>query len=576
MLGSKVLVVFTAAVIGALGFPDSARAAAAEQKPTTPAKKRVTPSTQMEEMQASLEEQTKAIRALQQQLQSRDQVIDQLQKRVDTLQDTFKATQQKLDLNSNQNEQAAKRLQSNIADLKTVTASTANAFQDSQKQIADFEHPTQLRFKGITITPGGFLEAAGIYRSHNENGDVGSNFGNIPFSGTANASLSEFRGSARQSRISLLAEGQVGSAKLSGYYEMDFLGAAPTANEVQSSSFNLRQRQLWAQAQMDNGWSFVGGQTWSLLTTNRQGLAPRQEYLPFTIDSQYVVGMTWARQWGARATKKLNDQTWIAFALENPETSLSVTNPPANVFGFNNSANATSPSSLLTLNNTPGATGVSTDVAPDLIAKAVFEPGWGHYEAKAIGRFFRDRINSSNNYTAGGGFGVAAILPAHKNIDLVFQGLAGSGIGRYGAGAGPDVTLRPDGSIVPIRALQALGGAEFHPVPKLDLYAYFGDEYWGRTAYIDSTGKGVGYGSPLNDNSGCQAEVPNSSPCPAQNRNLWQAQPGFWYRFYKGTSGTMQLGVSYSYTHRSTWAGTRVQPTGIENTVITSFRYYLP
>jgi hypothetical protein len=163
-------------------------------------------------------------------------------------------------------------------------------------------------------------------------------------------------------------------------------------------------------------------------------------------------------------TKKLNDQTWIAFALENPETSLSVTNPPANVFGFNNSPNATSPSSLLTLNNTPGATGVSTDMAPDLIAKIVFEPGWGHYEVKALGRFFRDRIDSRNNYTAG--FGLAAILPAHKKIE--FQGLAGSGIGRYGAGAGSDVTLRPDGSIVPIRALQALGDAEFHPAPKLE------------------------------------------------------------------------------------------------------------
>jgi len=28
---------------------------------------------------------------------------------------------------------------------------------------------------------------------------------------------------------------------------------------------------------------------------------------------------------------------------------------------------------------------------------------------------------------------------------------------------------------------------------------------------------------------------------------LWQAQPGFWYRFYKETSGTMQLGLSYPY-----------------------------
>jgi hypothetical protein len=574
MLDSKVPLVFTAVLIGALVLPCPARAT--EQQTTTRAKKGVTASTQMQEMHEALEEQTKAIRALQQQLQSRDQVIDQLQKRVDTLQDNFTAAQRNVDLNATQDEQAAKTLQNDVADLKTVTASTANAFQKNQEQIANLEHSTQLRFRGITLTPGGFLEAAAIYRTHNENGDVGSTYGNIPFSGTANASLSEFRGSSRQSRISLLAEGQVGSTKLSGYYEMDFLGAAPTANEVESSSFNPRQRQLWAQAELSNGWSFVGGQTWSLITTNRQALAPRQEFLPFTIDSQYVVGFNWARQWGARVTKKLNDRTWIAFAVENPETSLSVTNPPPNVFGFNNSPNATSPSSLLTLNNTPGATGVSTDVAPDLIAKAVFEPGWGHYEVKAIGRFFRDRINGDNKYTAGGGFGLAAILPVHKKIDLVFQGLGGSGIGRYAAGVGPDVTLRPDGSIVPIRAFQSLGGAELHPTPKLDLYAYFGDEYYGRAAYIDSAGKGVGYGSPLNDNSGCQVEVPNSSPCQAQTRDLWQAHPGFWYRFYKGTTGTMQLGVSYSYTNRSTWAGTGIEPKGIENIVITSFRYYLP
>jgi hypothetical protein len=166
------------------------------------------------------------------------------------------------------------------------------------------------------------------------------------------------------------------------------------------------------------------------------------------------------------------------------------------------------------------------------------------------------------------------ILPTRRLI-LCSRDWLVAGIGRYGAGARVNVTLRPDGSIVLVRALQALGGTEFHPAPKLDLYAYFDDEYYGRAAYIDSTGKGVGYGSPLADNSGCQIEVPNS-PCQAQNRNLCQAQPGFWYRFYKGTSRTIQLGVSYSYTHRSTWVGTGVEPTGIENVVIMSFRYYLP
>jgi uncharacterized coiled-coil protein SlyX len=179
MLGCKVPVVSAVVLIAALAFPDWARGGAAEQE-----KKRATASEQMRAMQESIAEQTKAIQALQQQIQSRDQIIDQLQKRVDTLQDNFSAAQQQMNLYPTQNVQAT-ALRNDVGDLK---ASTASEFQESQKQIENLEHPTQVRFRGITITPGGFLEAAGIYRSHNENGDVGSTFGNIPFSGTANAS----------------------------------------------------------------------------------------------------------------------------------------------------------------------------------------------------------------------------------------------------------------------------------------------------------------------------------------------------------------------------------------------------
>lgn len=68
-----------------------------------------------------------------------------------------------------------------------------------------------------------------------------------------------------------------------------------------------------------------------------------------------------------------------------------------------------------------------------------------------------------------------------------------------------------------------------------------------------------------------------AQPCQAQTRSLWQVQPAFWYRFYKGSAGTIAMGMSYSYTYRSTWAGLdSLQPKGIENIVMTSFRYYLP
>ncbi|MCU1308461.1 MAG: hypothetical protein JWN45_3156, partial [Acidobacteriaceae bacterium] len=382
------------------------------EKKTSKKKARSAPSrtvnTRLTELQVAIEAQQLMIQQLQQQLQSRDAAILHLQEEVNHVQTSATEAQQKADSAASANatqQSAVATVSSEVTDLKSNVVTTAANLQETKKEVKSLESPLAIHFKGITLTPGGFIEAAGIYRTHNENGDVTSTFGGIPFSGSANSHLSEFRGTARQSRFTLLAEGKINSWKASGYYEADFLGAAPTANELESTSFNLRQRQLWGQVEMQNGISVLGGQSWSLITTDRKGLAPLHEFIPLTIDSQYVVGYNWMRQWGARVTKKFSDRMWAAVAIENPETNLSVTNPPAGIFGFNTSPNAQSPDSQFTLSNVPGANGISTDVAPDLLGKIVFEPGWGHYEIKALGRFFRDRIAGSNNYTPGGGGG---------------------------------------------------------------------------------------------------------------------------------------------------------------------------
>lgn len=537
-------------IAGSIAAQESNTAAQASS-PVSPAFQQ-----QLDDLRTRMDAEHQSIQQLHQQLLDREQSFQQLQ-------------------------QEMNGLRGNSADGTPANAQTSYsqpAMAIAKADTFDPEQPTAIHFRGITLTPGGFVDAAGIYRTHNENADVDSTFAGIPFSGTANASLNEFRGSARASRFSLLAEGKINNWKTSGYAEIDFEGAAPTANELESNSFNPRARQLWGQVQFNNGISIAGGQTWSLLTTYRKGIELRQEMIPMTIDLQYVPGYNWARQWSVRVTKIFHKNMWGAFAVENPETSLSVTNPPADVFGFNTSTNATSPASALTLSNTPGANGVSTDLAPDLIGKLVFEPGWGHYEIKAIGRFFRDRFDGSNNYAAGGGAGFGIILPATKKLDVILEGLAGNGIGRYASGLGPDVTLRPDASIVPLRTLQTMAGLEWHPTSRWDWYLYGGDEYYSRASYVNAAGLPVGYGSPLNNNSGCQVESPTTAqPCQAQTHSLWQVQPGFWYRFYKGSAGTVAMGMSYSYTYRSTWAGLdSLQPKGIENIVMTSFRYYLP
>jgi hypothetical protein len=513
--------------------------------------------------------QSSQISDLKSQLQTEHERVQQLLDAVQQLQ------QQVTQLQSERSRDTSGQAAGASTNLQ-LTATTIPA-EKNTKSSENSEKVPAIHFKGVTLTPGVFFDGTAIYRTHNENADGISTFAAIPFSGTANSHLSEFRGTGRETRLSILAEGKFHEWKISGYAEYDFEGAAPTANEIESNSFQPRSRQLWAQAESDTGIAVSGGQTWSLITTNRKGIALRQEWVPNTIDLQYVVGYNWARQWSVRGTAKLSDKAWVAFAVENPETTLSVTNPPPNVFGFANDPNAQTPSSAFTTSITPGANGISTDLAPDLIAKIAFEPGWGHYEIKALGRFFRDRFNGTNNYKEGGGIGVAAIVPIAKKTDFIVEGLIGTGIGRYASGLGFDVTLRPNATIVPIRTLQTMGGIEAHP-GQFDFYVYGGVEYYARAPYLNAAGLPVGYGSPFTNNSGCSIEVPLATqPCDAQNRSLWQLQPGYWYKFYKGPAGTLSIGMSYSYTQRSTWRGLGgLQPKGIENIVMSSFRYYLP
>lgn len=71
------------------------------------------------------------------------------------------------------------------------------------------EEPTSIRYRGLTLTPGGFLEGTMLVRTHNENADIADNYSAIPLNGSPNAKLSEFRGTARNSEFSLLVPFQL-------------------------------------------------------------------------------------------------------------------------------------------------------------------------------------------------------------------------------------------------------------------------------------------------------------------------------------------------------------------------------
>ncbi len=565
---------------------------------------------ELESLRSMIQQQQQATQqqldALKQQVADRDAQIQQLQQSVQQAQTQAAAAQSA----ATEQKTAVTALQTDVSDVKTNFTATALSTQEDQKRVGALESPAAIHYKGITITPGGFIEAAGVIRNRNENASVNSasGDGNIPFPGSPNGTLSEFRFDARQSRLSVKAEGKVGSVKATGYYEVDFLGAAPTANENQSNSFNLRQRQLWAQAAFTNGFTITGGQQWSLFTLNRKAMENGGEFLPMTINAQYVIGYDWARQPGFRFMKNFNNKVWLGFSVENASMVLSAqqfgagapalvtTGAPSNnitlagipVYGFNNSANAISPNGNFTLANTPGANGVSTNLSPDLVAKLTFEPGWGHFEIKGLARFFRDRYAGSNNETTGGGLGLAAILPVVKSkFDWISEFSFGNGMGRYGSGGGFDVTLKPDGTPRPIRSYHGLAGPEFHFGKNLDVYAYYGAEYYQRTAYLTTATSGIGYGLPFATNTGCKLQQTTTaaiSGCNGNTRYAWEFTPGMVYRFYKGTAGTVQWGFQFSYSQRALWAGTGGLPVGTPglgptanvSQIYTNLRYVLP
>ena len=192
-----------------------------------------------------------------------------------------------------------------------------------------------------------------------------------------------------------------------GYYEADWLGTGISSNNNQSNSYVLRQRQLWAQAELNSGWAFTGGQMWSLATETKQGLTNRSEATPQTIDPNYTTGFVWARQYGFRVVKSFDNKYWVGVAAENPQTlTLGGTIPAeigvvlgssGNSGGVYNGGGA--PGGGCTVSSLPttctgsgNVASYSFNLAPDMIAKIAAEPGWGHWELFGVARFFRDRI----------------------------------------------------------------------------------------------------------------------------------------------------------------------------------------
>ena len=486
---------------------------------------------EIEELRQTLQSQQEQLQLLKEELHKRDRQIDEAREAAAAANSraseaNVKATEAVTTSAKAKTEASA--LSSTMSDLTVRNESlrTATAAAQESAKKAEESGPPAIRFKGITITPGGFVAAETVTRTRAESADVNTSFTNIPFPGNSLSKLAETNFSARQSRATALFEGKIGTAKLSGYYEGDFLNAGVTSNNRQTNSYPFRQRQVWAQLQFDNGWQFTGGQMWSLATENRKGISNLKELLPMMVDPNYIVGFTWARQYGFRVVKDFGGKFAAALSVEGPQATLggrgftALTNTTAlGVVTTTQNFFINAPGQAGGLFNSFDATGYTVNKAPDIIAKIAADPGFGHYELFGIVSTFRNRIfpcavvgtnagnlpvpatptvvtcpvtglavrsaaGAFNDTRLGGGLGTSFMVPVFtKKVELGLKAVAGDGIGRYGSAQLADETFRPDGTAALIRTAHYLARLELHPSPKFDVYLYGGSEYAWRAAY---------------------------------------------------------------------------------------------
>lgn len=501
------------------------------------------------------------VKALQEEVQSlRGEVENQkttqtaTAARVDTAESALQSTQTQV-----------QAVQTQIAAQPPVSKEQVNT--QIASAIDKEHHNDKFYFKGITITPGGYLELAGIYRDHFQGNDISSSF-SVPFANNRASHTAEGRFTARQSRISFLAQGNANkNTLLSMYGEFDFQGGAQTANSNQSNSYNPRIRVLYGTADWNRGSygiHFLAGQNWSLATMNSKGITPRNETPPPEVDAQYVPGFVWARQPQVRLTGDfLDHKLWIAASAENPATLAPAGTIPT-IVTYNQAAGS----------GFDSANSLSLNHIPDFIGKVAYEANIGghglHIEGFGLYRTFSNHLDNTdiNGSTHGYGFGGGASLQViPKVLDVQISGMDGKGIGRYGTSSLPEITFSANGKAHAVKEFMLLAGATLHATPKLDLYAYAGEEQ----EQAKDLGGGYGIGLLTANNSGCDIE---GGTCAGNTRRIRQITGGFWDKIYSGSFGKAQVGLVYSYTQRQLFEGVGGMPQASNNMAFVSFRYY--
>jgi len=460
-------------------------------------------------------------------------------------------------------------------DIHNGIANPVSRPADQQTQQGEQQAPVgSFKLGDAVLTPGGFVDFENIFRTTNTQSNIATDFAGIPFSNTAPGRDTEFRTTAQFSRVNLKVEDNFRGYNIMAYVEADFSGNNAPGVYQSVNGVTNRLRLYFGYVKRGN-WEFLGGQTWSWLTPNRNGIGPLPSDLAITYneDQNLGVGVPYTRAAELRAAYHVNDHWAIGVGIENSNQFIGNYVALPSQFSaigsqFDNNANA-------------GA----ANLMPDIIAKTTYDTAlFGrHFHAELTG--FLTGAHASvmpsgsalfNSHNAFGGGGQVAtnyeLIP--NKLVVLANAFWSDGGAHYLVGTGPELVVRPNDagtnvSLSMVHAGAGSAGLEWRASQKQAFAAYYGFDYYGRNFFPDTTntttpGTIIGYGGPSSPNT--------------NNRAIQQITFDWLLTFWKSERhGALQYYTQYSYLTRAPWFVAPDNPRDAHlSMVYAGIRYVLP
>ncbi len=292
------------------------------------------------------------------------------------------------------------------------------------------------------------------------------------------------------------------------------------------------------------------------------------------MDTNYQVGLAWARQAGFRLGYHPDEHWALALGVENPQQYVG---QGETIFPFQ--FNAALGIQFDAANN-PGAPNVHPDIVPKIAYDTDFAGG-RHFHGEVAGLlttvkaviplFSTDGNRFDHPSTTGGGGSGAINVDLFKQLKFVGSAFYSYGGGRYIFGLGPQAVVRPiplaggppgtfDIQTSMVHAGGTVMGFEAPVSKSITLAGYYGGAYFQRNSFPDITSP-LTLGFPVScnglhgtfQNKPCIGFGGGNSPNSA-NRALQEGTFDWIQTFFKNPQyGSLQLIMQYSYLTRAPW-----------------------